>query len=128
MRMGDRSSKLAGLGIICVLAVSLPDSASDKRPSSMASDERAIRSLISNWVEAYEDLDAKGLAALETPEVQVVDRFGVLHLVSGRSENGAQCLDGRRSQCAGEEAVSVSRWANRRMLSKSHGIWETKCS
>jgi len=80
MRMGDRSSKLAGLGIICVLAVSLPDSASDKRPSSMASDERAIRSLISNWVEAYEDLDAKRLAALETPEVQVVDRFGVLHL------------------------------------------------
>jgi uncharacterized protein (TIGR02246 family) len=53
----------------------------------MASDERAIRSLISRWVEAFKDLDAERLAAMETSDVQAVDRFGVLHLLSGRSED-----------------------------------------
>ena len=47
----------------------------------------AIRTLISRWVEAYQDLDAKRLAALETPDVEIVDRFGELHLPSGRNEN-----------------------------------------
>ena len=46
-----------------------------------------VRSLISRWIEAYKALDAKRLAALETPDVQVVDRFGVLHVSSGRSDN-----------------------------------------
>ena len=46
-----------------------------------------IRTLISQRVEAYQDLDAKRLAALETPDVEIVDRFGELHLPSGRNEN-----------------------------------------
>jgi len=57
------------------------------RPSSTASEPDAIRTLISRWVEAYQDLDAKRLAALETPDVEIVDRFGKLHLPSGRNEN-----------------------------------------
>jgi len=57
------------------------------RPSSTASEQDAIRTLISRWVEAYQDFDAKRLAALETPDVEIVDRFGKLHLPSGRNEN-----------------------------------------
>jgi hypothetical protein len=53
--------------------------------SSMAAEESAIRTLMSNWVNAYQRLDAKKLAALEDPNVEIVDRFGELHLPSGRS-------------------------------------------
>jgi uncharacterized protein (TIGR02246 family) len=87
MKMRDKFLKLAGLGIVCVLARSHLTFAGPQRISLMASDERAIRSLITRWVGAFNDLDAKRLAALETPDVQAVDRFGVLHLSSGRSEN-----------------------------------------
>ena len=50
--------------------------------SSRAIEERAIRALISEWVEAYRNLDAKRLAAHETQAVEVVDRFGQLRLQS----------------------------------------------
>jgi uncharacterized protein (TIGR02246 family) len=54
---------------------------------SMANEEPAIRTLMSRWIEAYQDRDAKRLAALEAPDVQIVDRFGELHRPSGRKEN-----------------------------------------
>ena len=38
-------------------------------------------------MDAYRTYDAKRLAALETPDVELVDRFGELHLPSGRVEN-----------------------------------------
>ncbi len=41
----------------------------------------------SEWVEAYQHFDAKRLAALEIPDMQTVDRFGALHVPSGRNEN-----------------------------------------
>jgi uncharacterized protein (TIGR02246 family) len=50
--------------------------------SSRATEERAVRALISEWVEAYRNLDAKRLAAHETPAVEVVDRFGQLRVQS----------------------------------------------
>ena len=50
--------------------------------SSRATEERAIRTLISEWAEAYRNLDAKRLAAHETHAVEVVDRFGRLRLQS----------------------------------------------
>jgi uncharacterized protein (TIGR02246 family) len=81
--MRDKFFKLTWLGIVCVLVLSPLVLASPKQ----AADERAIRSRITRWVEAYKDLDAKRLAVLETPDVQAVDRFGVLHLLSGRIEN-----------------------------------------
>lgn len=87
MKMRNKFFRLAGLGIVWVLALSSLVFAGRQRISSMASDERAIRSLISRWVEAFINLDAERLAALETPDVQAVDRFGMLHLLSGRSEN-----------------------------------------
>jgi ketosteroid isomerase-like protein len=49
--------------------------------------EGEVRTLISQWVDAFEKRDYKRLAALETPDVAVVDRFGELHLPSGRHEN-----------------------------------------
>jgi uncharacterized protein (TIGR02246 family) len=54
---------------------------------SMANEEPAIRTLMSRWIEAYQDRDAKRLAALEAPDLQIVDRFGELHRPSGRKEN-----------------------------------------
>jgi uncharacterized protein (TIGR02246 family) len=85
--MRDKFSKVASLGIACGLILVSSVFANDERPSSMASEERAVRTLMSGWVEAYEDLDAKRIAALETPDVEIVDRFGELHLPSGRREN-----------------------------------------
>ena len=54
----------------------------DLMRSSRATEERAIRALISERVEAYQNLDAKRLAAHETGAVEVVDRFGQLRLQS----------------------------------------------
>ncbi|HLK66042.1 MAG TPA: hypothetical protein VKU19_21555 [Bryobacteraceae bacterium] len=82
-----RCSKLARLGLLLPVVISLVALASDQRPSSEPKEENVVRSLISHWIEAYKALDAKRLAALETPDVQVVDRFGVLHVSSGRSDN-----------------------------------------
>jgi len=56
-------------------------------PASSAPEERAIRALILEWRKAYQNHDAKQLAALETPEVEVLDRFGKLRLPAGRNEN-----------------------------------------
>ena len=57
------------------------------RQRSEAADERAIRALIAEWVEAYTNSDAKRLAAHETTSVEVVDCFGRLRLPSSTSEN-----------------------------------------
>jgi uncharacterized protein (TIGR02246 family) len=84
--MRDKFLKVAWLGITAVLFLSSSVLASHQRPSS-TSEESAIRTLMSQWVEAYQHLDAKRLAALEVPDVEIVDRFGELHLPSGRDEN-----------------------------------------
>jgi ketosteroid isomerase-like protein len=55
---------------------------SDLWRSSRATEERAIRALISEWVEADRNLDAKRLPAHETHAVEVVDRFGQWRLQS----------------------------------------------
>lgn len=46
---------------------------SDQRPIE---EDPAIRRLIANWNTAYRKLDAKALAALETPDLEIIDRFG----------------------------------------------------
>jgi len=85
--MPKTSFNLIWPGIACVLFLAFLVFARYHRPSSTASEQDAIRTLISRWVEAYQDFDAKRLAALETPDVEIVDRFGKLHLPSGRNEN-----------------------------------------
>jgi len=60
---------------------------SQESHSKPKNEESAIRSLMSDWITSYNDLDAKRLAALEGPNVEVVDRFGDLHQPTGRTEN-----------------------------------------
>ena len=85
--MRNKFFNVAWRVITCVLLLASLVFARYHRLSSMASEENAIRRLISRWVEAYQALDAKRLAALETPDVEIADRFGELHLPSGRNEN-----------------------------------------
>src|SRR5581483_2701253 len=44
--------------------------------SADRNDESGVRDFISRWNKAYVSLDAKSLAALETADFQLVDRFG----------------------------------------------------
>jgi ketosteroid isomerase-like protein len=41
-----------------------------------SADEQGVRDFIARWNAAYTGMDAKSLAALETPDYQMVDRFG----------------------------------------------------
>ena len=59
---------------------------SQQRPSA-THEETAVRTLISQWFDAYQHADAKRLATLEAPNVEIVDRFGILHLMADRAEN-----------------------------------------
>jgi ketosteroid isomerase-like protein len=47
---------------------------------------RRVRELIERWCAAYGDLDEKKLAALESPDIEIVDRFGELHTAKQRSD------------------------------------------
>ena len=60
---------------------------SQESHSEPNTEESAIRSLMSDWVTSYNNLDAKRLAALEVPNVEIVDRFGESHETTGRAEN-----------------------------------------
>jgi len=84
--MRNKVLNVTWLGVASVLFVSTPLLANRQRPSS-TSEESVIRTLMSQWVDAYQHLDAKRIAALELPDVEVVDRFGELHLPSSRDEN-----------------------------------------
>lgn len=52
-----------------------------------AQDEQGVRELIAHWNNAYRGLDAKALAALETDDFQMVDRFGEWYDSRGAAEN-----------------------------------------
>jgi len=56
--------------------------------SAKPNDERAVRELIERWDAAYRSLDAKALAALETEDFELVDRFGWWTKVRSREQNG----------------------------------------
>ena len=75
------------LAITYMLVLAPSSCASSQRVISAKSEEVGIRTLLSKWMDAYRSYDAKRLAALETPDVEVVDRFGELHLPSGQVEN-----------------------------------------
>jgi hypothetical protein len=44
------------------------------------------RALIERWCAAYRRLDEKELAALESPNIETVDRFGELHVAKQRTD------------------------------------------
>ena len=52
-----------------------------------SNDERAVREIIVKWDEAYRALDAKTIAALETPDFEIVTRFGTWYPQTAREEN-----------------------------------------
>jgi uncharacterized protein (TIGR02246 family) len=54
---------------------------------SRADDERGVRDLIGKWDAAYRALDAQALVALETPDFELVDRFGNWLPQTSREEN-----------------------------------------
>ena len=47
---------------------------------------RAVDELIERWCAAYGDLDEKKLAALESPNIEIVDRFGEVHVAKQRPD------------------------------------------
>jgi len=47
---------------------------------------RAVRELIERWCVAYGDLDEKELGALESPDIEIVDRFGEVHAAKQRQD------------------------------------------
>ena len=47
---------------------------------------RPVRALIDRWCTAYSDLNEKELAALESPDIEIVDRFGELHVAKQRPD------------------------------------------
>jgi hypothetical protein len=55
--------------------------ASRQRSSPPVSEESAIRTLLSHWIDAYQHLDAKQLAGLETPDVEVVEHYNMKVMV-----------------------------------------------
>jgi len=91
--MHDRLFKTGLLATACLL-LSASSIIAGRRPNFKASEEGAVRALMARWVEAYQHRDAKRLAALETPDVEIVDRFGEIHLPSGRDENEKFWSDG----------------------------------
>jgi ketosteroid isomerase-like protein len=70
-------------------ALILPSAFGEDPKSSISPGEaeRAVRTLILRWNAAYSRFDAKALAALESPDVEIVDRFGELHRGRGREDN-----------------------------------------
>ena len=84
--MSNKFLNAGSLAIFCILLVAFSVCASHEGQHLMAGEQRAVRTLISRWVEAYRELDARRLAALETPDVVIVDRFGEVHLPHGRRE------------------------------------------
>ena len=50
------------------------------------SEVRSVHELIERWCTAYGDLDENELAALESPDVEIVDRFGELHVAKQRTD------------------------------------------
>ena len=84
--MQNRLFKTRLLATACLLLLTSSIFAG-RRPNSKTSEESAVRALISRWVEAYQHRDAKRLAALETQDVEIMDRFGQIHVPSGRDEN-----------------------------------------
>ena len=84
--MSNKFLNAGWVAIFCILLLAFSAFASQERQDLTAGEQRAIRTLISRWVEAYRELDARRLAALETPDVVIVDRFGEVHVSHGRHE------------------------------------------
>lgn len=50
-------------------------------------DEQAVRDVINKWDAAYRAMDAKAMAALKTPDYELINRFGDWYPQTSREEN-----------------------------------------
>jgi Domain of unknown function (DUF4440) len=55
-----------------------------------------VRELIERWCAAYGDLNEKAIAALESPDFEIVDRFGELHVTKQRPDQEGFWAEGFR--------------------------------
>lgn len=85
--------------------------------SYTASTEKGVDELVSRWCSAYRRSDPERLAALETGEVEIVDRFGAWHDLVGRKARNGFWTDGfemlRREDFHPEctvQHVHLTRW------------------
>jgi ketosteroid isomerase-like protein len=84
-----RSVLLPGLALFgaAILSQSARGDGRAKPSGSMAEAQRNVRSVILRWNAAYRLRDAKSLAALESADVEIVDRFGELHHLTDRKNS-----------------------------------------
>lgn len=105
--MQDRFFKIVILATACLLLLASHLFAGH-RPNSKTAEEKDVRALMSRWIEAYQDRNAKRLAALEVPNVEIVDRFGQLHLPAGRKENEQLWSDTFEMMSRGSQPPTVT--------------------
>jgi uncharacterized protein (TIGR02246 family) len=67
------------------LAAQLTADSSQAQPGTGG--EQSVRELIAHWNTGYRALDAKAMAALETDDFEMVDRFGEWYDSRGSAEN-----------------------------------------
>jgi uncharacterized protein (TIGR02246 family) len=73
--------------LILLIFMLLPTAAYHAQTSAAANDEQKIRELIGRWDAAYRAMDGKAIAALETPDFELVNRFGDWYPQTSRAEN-----------------------------------------
>lgn len=59
-----------------VLVLTMAFAASHAYPQASGNDEAGVREFIARWNTAYTTLDSGALARMETPDYEMVDRFG----------------------------------------------------
>ena len=73
--------------ILLILTLLLPTAAFRAQTSAASGDEQKIRELIGKWDAAYRAMDGKAIAALETPDFELIDRFGNWTPQTSQAEN-----------------------------------------
>ncbi len=85
--MHRKFTKLAALGIMSLLVFASSAFGRQPRATVITIEQRRISDVISLWIKSYQEHDAKQLAALEMPDVETVDRFGVPRRPVRQNEN-----------------------------------------
>ena len=62
--------------VVLILDIALATAMPAAHSQTAAGDEKDVREYIAQWNAAYTGMNAKALAALETPDFELIDRFG----------------------------------------------------
>jgi ketosteroid isomerase-like protein len=101
-----KSLALPATAICCTLfgMTSVPFFDMVEAKESTAKGDRQVRALIEKWDDAYRGLNAATLASLESPDFNLVDRFG-------ESRSPAGVAERQRLWAAGFEAIDTEAFA-----------------